>query len=64
VAVLRGRVMVLVEGGPIVAVDRSGAAAPPHAEVVELDDFTRHTPIIPPPASISSGSDADRSLED
>src|SRR4051794_10351241 len=40
VAVLRGRVMVLVEDGRIVAVDRSGAAPPPHAEVVELTDAT------------------------
>ena len=40
VAVTRGRVMVLVEGGRIVTVDRSGAAAPPHAEVVELADAT------------------------
>jgi imidazolonepropionase-like amidohydrolase len=40
VAVTRGRVMVLVEGGRIVAVDRSGAVAPLHAEVVELADAT------------------------
>ena len=40
VAVTRGRVMVLVEGGRIVAVDRSGAAPPPYAEVVELTDAT------------------------
>ena len=40
VAVTRGRVMVLVEDGRIVAVDRSGAAPPPHAEVVELTDAT------------------------
>src|SRR5215212_3332237 len=40
VAVLRGRVMVLVEDGRIVAVDRSGAAPPPHAEIVELTDAT------------------------
>ncbi len=33
-------VMVLVEGGRIVAVDRSGAPPPPHAEVVELADAT------------------------
>jgi imidazolonepropionase-like amidohydrolase len=31
---------VLVEDGRIVTVDRSGAAAPPHAEVVELADAT------------------------
>ena len=40
VAVMRGRVMVLVEGDRIVAVDRSGAAPPPYAEVVELTDAT------------------------
>jgi imidazolonepropionase-like amidohydrolase len=40
VAVTRGRVMVLVEGGRIVTVDRSGAAPPPYAEVVELTDAT------------------------
>ena len=40
VAVTRGRVMVLVEDGRIVAVDRSGAAPPPYAEVVELTDAT------------------------
>ena len=40
VAVTRGRVMVLVEGDRIVAVDRSGAAPPPYAEVVELTDAT------------------------
>ena len=39
-AVTRGPVLVLVEGGRIVAVDRSGAAAPPHAEVVEFADAT------------------------
>ena len=32
--------MVLVEGGRIAAVDRSGAAPPPHADVVELGDAT------------------------
>ena len=40
VAVTRGRVMVLVEDGRIVAVDRSGVAPPPDAEVVELADAT------------------------
>jgi imidazolonepropionase-like amidohydrolase len=38
--VTRGRVMVLVEGDRIVAVDRSGAAPPPHADVVELSEAT------------------------
>ena len=40
VAVTRGQVMLLVDRDRVVAVDRSGAAPPPHADVVDLADAT------------------------